>query len=62
MAGTLTILLSGCGATMAGGDAGCLSYGEARIAMPPPETLAELTPSWQAWIADTDDRMTGACR
>ena len=39
-------------------DAGCLGYGEARLAMPRP--LAE--DATGAWIADLDARMTGACR
>ena len=39
--------------------AGCVSYGEARISMPRAEPLAG---AWGAWVADLDDRMTGACR
>ena len=55
------VLTSGCATTMAGGtDAGCVSYAEQRLAMP----RAEPIPGgpWGGWIADTDDRMTGACR
>ena len=54
------ILLSGCAGTMVAGDAGCTSYAEARLAMPPAETVP--AGPWGAWIADTDDRMTGTCR
>ena len=54
------ILLTGCAATTVSGDAGCLSYGEARLDMPPPETVP-MGP-WGDWIADLDDRMTGTCR
>ncbi len=60
---TLAILLSGCTTmTMHGVDAGCASYAEARLAMPPAETVAEVPPDWADWIADLDDRMTGTCR
>ena len=61
-AATLAILLTGCAATMVGGDAGCASYAEARLARPPAETVAEVPPDWADWIADLDDRMTGTCR
>lgn len=44
------------------GDAGCASYGEARLARPPAETIAEVPSGWANWIADLDDRMTGTCR
>jgi hypothetical protein len=54
------ILLSGCGATMGAGEAGCVSYGIARATMPPPDTVP--AGAWGQWVADTDDRMTGACR
>lgn len=40
-------------------DAGCLSYGEARLAMPNEQFPVD---EWGNWIADTDDRMTGTCR
>lgn len=59
---TLAILLTGCARTMVSGDAGCPSYGEARLERPPAESVADLPPEWANWIADTDDRMTGACR
>ena len=59
MVGAL-ILLTACAGTMAGGEAGCTSYAEARLAMPPAETLP--AGAWGLWIADTDDRMTGTCR
>jgi len=62
MAAALAILLTGCAATMGAGDAGCASYAEARLAMPPAETVAEVPPAWAGWIADLDDRMSGACR
>ena len=52
-------LTSGCAETMASGDAGCVSYAEQRLVMPR-DTL--LSGSWGDWVADTDDRMTGACR
>ena len=61
-AAALATLLSGCAATMGGGDAGCASYAEARLARPPAETAAEVPPEWANWIADLDDRMTGTCR
>jgi hypothetical protein len=60
MAGLLVLPLTGCARTAAGGDAGCLSYAEARLAMPPAETVP--SGPWGDWIADADDRMTGACR
>lgn len=53
----LTALLSGC--VTAGTDAGCRSYGEARLTMPRPlgdDALAR-------WVGyDLDPRMTGTCR
>jgi len=54
-----TLLISACARTMAGGDGGCQSYAEARIAIP-----ADPVPAgpWGDWVADADDRMTGACR
>lgn len=57
-----TILLTGCAGTMVNGDAGCISYGEARLTMPAAETLAMQSAEWAAWVADLDDRMTGTCR
>jgi len=62
MAAALAILLTGCGATMGAGDAGCASYSEARLARPPAETVGTVPPDWADWIADLDDRMTGTCR
>ena len=62
MAATLAILLTGCAATMGGGDAGCASYAEARLARPPAETIDAVPPDWANWFADLDDRMTGTCR
>ena len=61
-AASLAILLTGCAATMGGGDAGCASYAEARLARPAAETVAEVPPDWADWIADLDDRMTGTYR
>jgi hypothetical protein len=57
---TAALLLTGCGTTMVSGDAGCGSYGEARLAMPDALTVPD--GAWGEWIADLDDRMTGACR
>ncbi len=39
-------------------DAGCISYGEARLTLPRP--LAD--DATGRWIADLDTRMTGTCR
>lgn len=39
-------------------DAGCLSYGEARLSIPRPLQDDAVG----RWIADLDDRMTGTCR
>ena len=52
-------LLTGCAETMASSDAGCISYAEARLAMPDPATVPG--GEWGEWIADTDDRMVGTC-
>ena len=52
-------LTTGCAQTAASGDAGCVAYGEARLAMPSKPVPAD---AWGHWIADTDDRMTGTCR
>jgi hypothetical protein len=53
--------MTGCGAMTANGtDAGCASYGEARLAQPRHAPLPE--GPWGDWIADTDDRLTGVCR
>lgn len=62
MAVALAILLTGCAAMTATGDAGCTSYAEARLARPPAETVAAVPSDWAIWIADLDDRMTGTCR
>ena len=60
MAGMVaSLFLTGCAKTMAVGDAGCASYREARLDMPPPDTVP--SGAWGDWIADTDDRMTGTC-
>jgi hypothetical protein len=59
------ILLTGCGLTRGAGSesgAGCVSYQEARLSLPPVETITEVPEAWASWIADLDDRMTGACR
>jgi len=61
-AAALATLLSGCAATTVPGDAGCISYAEARLARPPAETVAQVPPAWARWLADLDDRMTGTCR
>ncbi len=61
-AALLAILLTGCAATMGGGDGGCASYAEARLARPAAETVAAVPPDWANWIADLDDRMTGTCQ
>ena len=59
MAALLGIALTtGCGKTTVLGDAGCSSYGEARLAMPSPLGASPLA----TWVADLDDRMTAACR
>jgi hypothetical protein len=57
-----SLLLSGCAPRASFSDSGCASYGEARLARPPAETVAEVPPDWADWIADLDDRMTGTCR
>jgi len=53
------ILLTGCAETMVGGDAGCRSYAEARLAMP--RDVALPPGAWGGWVADLDARMTGTC-
>lgn len=57
---TIPLLLTDCARTMASGDAGCISYAEARLVMPDAATVP--IGKWGEWIADTDDRMTGTCR
>lgn len=59
MGATLT-LTSGCAGTTVSGDAGCQSYAEARLDMPREVPLP--SGPWGAWVADTDDRLTGTCR
>lgn len=55
----VTILLLGaCTAPPASLDAGCKSYGEARVSMPRP--LANTAEG--RWIAILDARMTATCR
>ena len=56
------LLLTGCATTRTGGDAGCLAYAEARVSLPPLETILAVPAPWAEWIATTDDRMTGTCR
>lgn len=56
-AGVLTLMIS-CTETLVGGDAGCTSYGEARLSMPD----EPLPPgAWGGWVGQTDTRMTGTC-
>ena len=56
-----SLLLTACARTPTNGsDAGCQSYAEARLVMPAVDTVPG--GKWGDWIADTDDRMTGACR
>lgn len=62
MVAALAILPSGCSTMTGGGDAGCISYAEARLARPPATTVAGVPADWATWIADLDDRMTGTCR
>jgi len=54
------LLMSGCASMTVSGDAGCVSYAEARLTMP--REVAVGSGPWVQWVADTDDRMTGACR
>ena len=56
------LLLTGCATTMVGGSAGCLAYAEARLSLPPVETITAVPAPWAEWVARTDDRMTGTCR
>lgn len=53
----ICVLLGACATNT---DAGCISYGIARSAMPADEVLPD--GAWGNWVADTDDRMTGTCR
>lgn len=50
------LLLTACAGMTAIG-AGCSAYGEARLTMPQLGNDA-----LSVWVADLDDRMTGACR
>lgn len=52
----LVAILSGC--VTASGDAGCISYGNARSSMPRPLPNDALG----AWVAVTDSAMTATCR
>jgi hypothetical protein len=54
-----SLLLSGCAESI---PCRLASYAEARLARPPAETVAAVSPDWADWIADLDDRMTGTCR
>jgi len=58
MVASVAALTVGCAKTIVSGDAGCQSYGEARLSMPRPLGFGPLA----EWVADLDDRMTGACR
>ena len=62
LAAMLTTFLSGCAGTMASGDAGCLSYGEARRERPSDDAFRASDPEVVAWVGEVDARMTGACR
>lgn len=59
MAGIVTLTPACARTTAVGSDPGCASYAEARLAMPRDVPLGE--GPWPRWIADTDNRMTGAC-
>lgn len=53
-------LLTGCvGGTVTG--AGCVSYAEARLALPGDDALLATPREVLDWINETDARMTGAC-
>ena len=58
----LALLLTGCATTTVPGDAGCVSYAEARLSRPSAETITQVPSDWASWVADLDDRMTGTCR
>lgn len=60
--GAVALLLTGCATTTVGGSAGCQAYAEARLSLPPVETIADVPAPWAEWVARTDDRMTGTCR
>lgn len=51
--------MSSCGVTTVSGDAGCVSYAEARLDMPREVPLPR--DAWGSWIGKTDTRMSGTC-
>lgn len=53
-------VLSGCTKPLVTTDAGCASYGEARLGLP--KETATLSDEWLRYIAETDTRMTAVCR
>lgn len=59
-AGVLAFLLLTACAGMTAIGSGCAAYAEQRLAMPRGVPLPD--GPWGQWVADTDDRMTGACR
>lgn len=59
MVGVVAFLTLTACAEMIDIGAGCDAYGEARLDMPRGNLPAG---TWGGWIADLDDRMTGACR
>jgi len=60
--GVVVLQLTGCATTTGAGSAGCLAYAEARLSLPPVETITAVPAPWAEWVARTDDRMTGTCR
>ncbi len=54
------IFLTSCAATKVAGDAGCASYGEARLSIP--ADADALPDAWLRWVVMTDTRMTEVCR
>lgn len=55
----IVLLTQACAKTTVAGDVGCAAYAERRLAMPRDVPLGD--GPWPRWIADTDNRMTGAC-
>ena len=53
----LFVVLTACAAAVTIRDAGCLTYGEARLSMP-----ALGTDPLSQWVAVLDGRMTAVCR